>query len=85
MYIESHLLWSNIDLYEAKRIKESEEELQRGGKMNIYPVETVNYFTSEKNTAPEWYRAERMDYCENADSRYENLTGVRKILSRLFK
>ena len=54
-------------------------------KMNIYPVETVAYFTSSKETSPEWSRTERMNYLENEGATYENLTGVRKILANLFR
>ncbi len=52
--------------------------------MNIYPVETVAYFTSSKETSPEWYKAERMNESQTSDARYENLTGVRRFLARVF-
>jgi hypothetical protein len=54
-------------------------------KMNIYPLETVAYFTSGKETAPEWTKAEKVNYLENEGARYEELTGVRKILANLFR
>ena len=53
--------------------------------MNIYPVETVAYFTSSKETAPEWTKAEKVNYLENEGARYEEPTGVRKILANLFR
>lgn len=52
--------------------------------MNIYPVETVAYFTSTE-TSSEWHNGERTNYLENEGTRYENLTGVRKILVKLFR